>query len=118
MTALAQDFTIWQGEDKSIGITVYETEEGRISDLTGANIEWICKKRITDTTPILTKSISSGIEIPNGADGKFKIYLYNTETDDLLGKYYHEAKVTLNNQKEVALIGEMTVVRSGFISNI
>lgn len=118
MTALAQDFTIWQGEDKSIEVVVYETEEGRISDLTGAEIEWICKKRITDTTASLTKTTVSGIEVPLGVDGKFKIYLYNTETDDLLGKYYHEAKITLNTQKEVALTGEMTVVRSGFISNI
>lgn len=116
MTALAQNFTVWQGEDKDIQISVYEDTDELISkDITDAIISWIVKKKVNSVESAILKSTTDGITITSASEGKFTIVLKALNTIDLSpGKYYHEAKMVLGNRTEIILVGEITLMDSGF----
>ena len=113
MTALAQDFTVWQGEYKPIDVTVYEPDGIARKNITGATITWIIKKRV-NTEVLVTKSTDSGIIITSATEGEFSITLNPVDTNLSAGKYYHEARSVINDEPETILVGELTIKESGF----
>lgn len=98
MAHQVQDFEIHAGTDLVITVLVTDTGEsdGTPQDLTGATeITWAAENAETDTRA-LTKSLGDGIALltDSADEGKFTITLTDADTDDLLGWYKHEARVT------------------------
>lgn len=115
MTMINQDFEIYQGEDRYIEVIVYEDDDNtKKKNIQGATISWICKKKVDSTIAILSKTVDSGITITDATNGVFMISLSATETKDLYQRYYHEAKIVLNNKNNILLTGNMIVKESGF----
>lgn len=115
MTALAQNFEIWQGEDKDIEVTVYEADGVTVKDITGGSISWIVKKKVSSIEATFTKTSASGITITSGVGGVFTITLSASDTATLSpGRFYHEAKILLDAKAEIILVGEMIIYESGF----
>ena len=80
------------GDTVTIRFTAREAD-GSLINITGMEIVWqLAREGATD--PVLVKSVTdTTVTITDGAGGKFEIKLTPDETVDLLGDYYHEAKV-------------------------
>lgn len=92
---MSSDFSMYAGDDKTIEVSVTD-KNGDAVDITSATIEWRAAKSHNKTAAV-TKTTSSGISITNGAGGVFQITLTDSDTEDLVGSYYHEAQVTFSS---------------------
>jgi len=112
MASTEQNFEMWQGEVKTITVTVLK-QDGTAKDLTSAvAIVWEASTSVGAVLPSLTKSVGSGISISNPAtSGIFVVALTHDDTHLLTpGVYYHEARVTDSaSVEEVVTIGELTL---------
>lgn len=107
---MAHDFTMYSGDTKDVLVQVLD-ENNLIVDITGATIKWQVAQNTEPTTPILTKTTASGIDIVDGESGLFQINLTTSDTASLSGKYYHEAQVTeLNSDISTVMAGIMTIL--------
>lgn len=92
MTYTGQNVEIYQGDTRTITVTVYDSNDQIIS-ITGAQgIKWVVYKRSSGVIYI-QKSIGSGITITDGPNGVFEIVLANSDTLNLLGTYNHECEL-------------------------
>ncbi|MEH7093925.1 hypothetical protein [Neobacillus vireti] len=103
MTAVNQNFTMYQGDSKNLIVAV----EG-VTDLIGVTLKWGLRKREYDTTNLVLKENEitvSGTEI--------RIPLKPPDTETLLGTYYHECELT-DQQGNVSTLftGIVTILRS------
>ena len=85
------------GDTRTIRATV-EQSPGVPFNLTGASIKWQMFAMSGGTftgSPIISKSVGSGITITDAGAGIFHISLLSADTTGLAGTYYHESEVTL-----------------------
>ena len=86
------DFTMFQGDTKTLEFTVKDGD-GAVVDLTGAtSIRWNLARRVSSAA-IITKDLDSGITVIDAANGRFDVSLTSADTENLSGRYYHEAEV-------------------------
>jgi hypothetical protein len=112
MTQKNQNFEMWTGETKRLIVKVTDDETGLALNLTGAlAIEWKVKRGESDSTTLLTKSLTdSGVLITNAVEGEFTVKLDPDATQNFSkGLYYHLSKVTDS-------IGRTSVVMTGTIT--
>lgn len=109
MTTTGQNFTMWQGEDKSITVTLTDADGGAI-DTAGLTFTWSMAEDASETA-LLTKSTGSGIT--NGSSA-ITIALDEADTDDVAaGTYYHECRVVDgSSQHDVVFTGGLTLKES------
>jgi hypothetical protein len=65
--------------------------------------------------PVIEKStpIGQGIEITDPVERLFSVNLEGIDTEDLLGRYYHEAEIIgSSGNHETVTVGIMTVTRT------
>lgn len=91
-----QNFSVIRGDGEEVTFDIVDGSGVDIK-LSGIEIEWKVFAQETgvvvdDATPLFTKSISHGIEIIESPES-FKVTIEGADTEDLLGNYYHEAKV-------------------------
>lgn len=100
------------GDTRTVQATV-EQSAGAPFNLTGAAIKWQVFAMSGGTftgSPIISKSVGSGITITNAAGGIFQISLASADTTGLAGTYYHEAEVTMpGGIVHTALTGTITI---------
>ena len=84
-----------QGTDISFPVTVLD-DAGAVVDLSGlTEINWILCRSATDARFKIEKALTgSGIELTDAPNGIFTVSLADTETTDLVGRYYWEAQIT------------------------
>ncbi|MDD4721984.1 MAG: hypothetical protein PHR07_04505 [Acidaminococcaceae bacterium] len=115
MASTKQNFELWQGEVKTITVTVLK-QDGTAKDLTAASaIVWEMSTSVAALAPSITKSVGSGITVSTPAtSGVFVIVLAHTDTHTMdPGVYHHEARVTDSaGVEEVVTIGEVTIHQS------
>ena len=105
---MATNFSMFAGDDKTIQVTVTDPD-GDPVDLTSATIKWQAAKSLGKASAI-SKSTSSGITITDAANGEFEVTILDTDTDDLVGTYQHEAEVTFTDgTKSTVLSGTMRI---------
>jgi hypothetical protein len=85
------DFTMYQGDSKTLQVTVL-TEAGGPADLAGAAIRWQLATKIKGPA-IVEKAIGSGITLVDAAAGRFDVALDPPDTEPLTGVHYYEAEV-------------------------
>jgi hypothetical protein len=114
MTKLAQDITVYEGEDREILFGVVDAAAAAVN-LTGATLVWKLANA-PDGAILLTKSSgpSGGIVVTNAAGGLGKVVLPGSDTATLGGGvYYHELGITdSSGNDEVAFVGNCTIKRS------
>jgi hypothetical protein len=103
MTAVNQNFSMYQGDTKNIIVPV----DG-VTDLIGATLKWGLRKRESSTTNDIVKESEitiSGTEIT--------IPLKPPDTETLLGLYFHECELT-DQQGNVSTLftGNVNILRS------
>ena len=91
MTYTGQNIEIYQGDTRTLTVTVYDLD-GKITSISGASIKWVVYKRSSGTIYI-SKTVGSGITITDGANGLFEIALPRDDTLNLLGRYNHECEL-------------------------
>lgn len=117
MTKLAQDITMWQGEDTVITVPVTDSAGDPVA-LTGATaVRWSLFQRLDSTAAALAKTLGSGITLVNvsGTNDGVRITLTTGDTDDLAAGTYehHECRVVdASNQEQVIFIGKLYLKRS------
>lgn len=111
MTKENQNFTMWSGDDKTLEVTVVD-ENGSVQDITGMTIDWHLARKVTTSALVQKATGGSGIVISDGSAGVFQITLSAADTDDLSGKYYHEAQVTDSSGNiSTVTVGTITINR-------
>jgi hypothetical protein len=113
VTKLAQDITVFEGEDKSILFGVVDAAAAAVN-LTGATLVWKLANA-PDGAVLVTKSSTAGeIVVTNAAGGLGKVVLPGSDTATLGGGvYYHELGITdSSGNDEVAFVGNCTIKRS------
>lgn len=99
MTAEDQDIGSFhepfiRGDTKTLRVTVYKAD-GSVKDISSASgIRWAMFERFSNTE-VFAKTLGSGIEITDGANGQFEVDIKPSDTAALDGgRYEHEVQVT------------------------
>lgn len=92
MTKKNQDLEMWAGDTKKLQYTVLDENDDPVN-LTNATINWWLAESATSTA-ILTKTTADDISITDAANGVFQVTINPADTQNLEGRYYHEAEVT------------------------
>jgi hypothetical protein len=110
MTEQNQDFEMWEGEAKTLDVA--EVDD---TDISGQTITWILADEVGQE-PEITKDNdgNGGVNIDAGATGEFEITLDPSDTQDISGRFYHEARLDDGSGTESVLFtGEAIIHQSG-----
>ena len=111
MTYTGQNIEIYQGDTRTLTVTVYDLD-GKITSISGASIKWVVYKRSSGKIYV-SKTVGSGITITDGANGLLEIALLRDNTLNLLGNYKHECElVDTSNNYSTIFTGYFKVIAS------
>ena len=111
MTTTDQNFTMWQGEDKTITVALVDGDGAAYGSTAGLTFTWeVFATKNSDTALI---SLSTGSGITNGTS-EITMVLDKTDTNALdPGTYYHECRVVDGSSDEdVVFTGGLTLEAS------
>ena len=111
MSRINQDFTMWAGETQRLVVTVYDCDD-EVMDITGSSISWIMQASILQGDPAIVKTTDdpAEIEITDGENGEFAIYLLPEDTENMGGWFYHEALlVDADDNESVVVTGRARI---------
>ena len=80
------------GDTVTMRFTARE-EDGTLINITNMAIVWQMAREGSPNALLVKSTTNSTVNITDGANGKFEVELTPEETVDLIGDYYHEAKV-------------------------
>jgi hypothetical protein len=102
------NFTMTAGDTKVLVVTVKDAEGTPVS-ITGSTIQWRCAPSFGKAASI-SKTTSDNIQITDGPSGIFAVTLSPSDTDNLLGNFYHEAEIAFSDATiSTVLFGTMKV---------
>lgn len=109
---MLRDLKINAGDTKVISVGLQTPERTTVS-LVDAEIKFQIARRV-DTTPLVVKSVGSGITIVDAGLGLFEVLLLPEDTDALGGKiYYYEIEVTFaDGTVTTALNGDIDIQKT------
>lgn len=104
-----QNIRIHGGDDETLQVTVKD-EDGNEKDLTGASLKYaIAPGRGLE--PFFTLTDADGINVTDAANGVVRIDIPSSDTDGIVGTYYHELEVTdQNGVTKTVLEGQAKVI--------
>jgi hypothetical protein len=109
MAMFDQDFEMFQGDTKQLVVSVVDGD-GLAVDLSGATITWKLFKSKSGNVADVTKTIGNGLTVTNATAGEFTVDLAEADTVNLIGTYFHEAKVQdIRGYKTVVMVGKVTI---------
>lgn len=102
------DFEMYQGTDKILEFNIIASD-GSSKDLTGGSAFWVLFGSLSGDNKVI-KSVGDGITIDGS---KILITINAIDTDNLIGKFYHELRAIDNNGfNEVVAAGYVTIKSS------
>lgn len=115
------DLEIHRGDDRQITATVVD-EAGVVVDITGAAITYVIVTQDADAaepqpkrgaTPVVTKTVGSGIVITDAVNGAIRIDLGSGDTDGQKAPttFYHEIQIQLGGFATTVMFGNLTIKR-------
>lgn len=112
MAATNQSFTMYQGEKRSIQITVYDdaTPPAPV-DITAATFQFAFAKVMTEP-PTFTKTSVSGITQTDSPGGVLEVAFLENDTKLLEGDWQWELVMTLAGEIKVVSAGTTTLLPS------
>jgi hypothetical protein len=102
---------VFSGNDLTLLVTVFDADTGNVLSLAGAMaLEWRLGKTAKGT-PIVTKTIGSGVTIVDGPAGRANIAIDAADTEALKAfAYYHELRLTNSlGKKATVFYGTFTI---------
>jgi len=111
-----QNASMHSGDDKELVITINDSS-GNAIDLSGlVSAKWSCSKKKSDgsfsSTPVVSKSLVSGISVTDAANGELTVTLAQADTKDLSGSFYQELElVDSANKKQTVMTGTLTILK-------
>jgi hypothetical protein len=108
MTDINQNFEMWQGEDKTIRVNLYNSSGAAYGSLAGLTFTWKVFLDESETSAVISKTTGSGIT--NNASDYIDIAISkaNTVSLDAPVRYYHECRVVDASAKEdVVFVGTL-----------
>lgn len=110
MTSLNQDFTLYQGETKTLRVPVVDAD-GAPQTLTGAEVVWEAWR--TPGSPVISKGATITLYSAEGTNDGVQIPLLPADSEAVQPAVYtHECRVTLAGAEGVIFTGKMTVLYS------
>lgn len=111
MTAIDQDFVLWQGEDKTITVDLEDGDGVAYGSTTGLTFSWRVSESKDISTALISKTSGSGIT--NGTS-QITIDVASADTETLpANTYYHECRVVDGSSKEdVVFVGKLIIKAS------
>lgn len=109
---ITKDDGLYTGEDKTLTITVYQSDESTAQNITGWSLSYRWKRSLSDadSDAVLTKTTSSGITLTTPASGLCAVAIADTDTDSLQPQtYYHELKRTDAGSETVLMTGTVVL---------
>ncbi len=106
MTKINQDMAFHAGTVHEVAIPLVDNT-GAAVDVTGHTATWVLSASNEFTSPVLTKTVGSGITL-SGTAG-FILALAAADTTDLSGKYYHRLTDTNGTNVSVVTTGQVTI---------
>lgn len=94
-----ENFTILAGDDVQLNFTVEAVED---LSLAGAIVRWYAARSVnvqSALADIQKESPSDGIEITDEEARTFSVSILAADTQNLRGRFYHEAEVETSNGK-------------------
>jgi len=97
-------FTVFEGDDQNLNVTVLDDSGNVVNISSASTIDWKMSTN-ESTSPSISKSLGGGITITDGPNGVFQIALSGSDTDGLAsGTYYQASRITLaSNLSHVAV---------------
>lgn len=114
MTNTNQDFSIREGEDAVVAITITD-ENGTPIDLTNYTLKWQAARSRKQVTPLIEKTddTGGGLVVTDALNGELDLVLDSIDTEGIVGSLYHEmAILDVDDKLKVVLTGIMTVFDS------
>lgn len=108
MTARMQNFDMVSGDTKIIEVTVWDADEGKKLDLTGANIEWTIFRK-PHKIEVTTKTVGSGITVTSPTEGVLRIRMDPEDTKNLEGLFDHRLRIEKDGQVTTVTEGELRI---------
>lgn len=100
------DILVEDGFHVGTNFTIQHTQKdvnGDPQDISGWAMEYTLRKRVKDTTALITKTVGNGITIVDGAAGRVDIVFVPSDTEDIRpGVYAHKLTRT-----DVGAVGSM-----------
>lgn len=90
---MTTDATFVASTDFVLTITA-EDQAGNAIDLTGASIRWVLAAAPGGTELVVKTTGGGGVAVTDAENGVFTVTLTDTDTADLDGVYYQEARIT------------------------
>lgn len=101
-------FRMTAGDTKVLEVEVLD-EAGATVNIAGTVIRFQMARFATDATPLVSKTLGSGIEIIDGPTGRFDVTLDPEDTVSFSGSYYFEAEVDDGDVVSTVLSGRATI---------
>lgn len=112
---ITKDDDFYTGEDKTLTITVYQSDGTTAQNITGWSLSYRWKRSLSDadSEAVLTKTTSSGITLTTPGSGICTVTIADTDTDSLEARtYYHELKRTDAGSETVLTTGSVLLQRA------
>jgi hypothetical protein len=109
-----EDSDQWHvGEDKSLTVTVYQSDGTTAQNITGWALEWVLKQAYSDDAVLLSKTTVSGIALTTPLSGICTVTIDDTDTDNLpAGRYVHVLRRTDAGSESVLTYGTALLKKS------
>lgn len=110
---------LFTGADKTLQFTVLDANDVPV-DITGWSVLWGLYPNPFEkgSTPLVTKTVGSGITLTTPLSGVLRVALLDTDTDNLPGAesyaYYHELRRTDGGLEDVLAYGDVMLRQSPF----
>ncbi len=105
-TAVHANFSFYKGEDVVITDTMDPT-----TAISGWSLQFTLRKNYGDPSPLLTKTIGSGITVTDATNGVFTIALADADTVNLApGAYVYDIERTNAGNRTVLTIGVLNIL--------
>ena len=109
------DDELFTGKDRTLQFTVVDAA-GAAQAITGWALKWVLCSNQDRRTPLVSKTVGSGITITNGAGGICQVAITDDDTATLAGaedpKYFHELSRTDSGNEDVLAYGTVVLRQS------
>lgn len=104
--ATINNIQVYKNEDITIPFVM-----NPVRDITGWGIQFTLKKRQKDVATLVVKTVGSGVAIPLGTDGKFRLSLSSADTTLPAKDYYYDIQRTDFGSHVVLSVGTFTILQ-------
>ena len=116
MTKVNQNFTLTSGDTRTLNYTLVDSANAPLNLSGVTTVKWGMSKLKDDgtfsTTPVVNKSLSSGITITGVSTGELSVSLLPADTATLAGNFYHELEIAIGADTVFTVsTGKATIVK-------